>query len=129
MRRGNASAAVPYRSRRGKQEEATMIRNCLLLGRLLAVLALAAVTLDAAQAQAPYPNPPMRLEVGFAAGGPTDIIARVLAAKLSDSLGQQVYVENRGGAGGNIAVEAVARAEPDGYTLKMSLLSSAVNET
>ena len=56
--------------------------------------------------------------VGFAAGGPTDILARVLGASSARSLGQQFYIENRSGAGGNIAIEAVARAEPDGYTFR-----------
>jgi tripartite-type tricarboxylate transporter receptor subunit TctC len=82
-----------------------------------------------AQAQAPYPSKPIRLVVGFAAGGPTDMLARVVGSKLSDLLGQQVYIENRAGASGNIAAEAVANSEPDGYTLNMALLSSAVNES
>jgi tripartite-type tricarboxylate transporter receptor subunit TctC len=83
----------------------------------------------AAHAQANYPNKPIRIVVGFAAGGATDIVARVLGGKLNESLGQQVYIENRTGAGGTIATEAVARAEPDGYTLLMTPLANAVNET
>jgi tripartite-type tricarboxylate transporter receptor subunit TctC len=95
-----------------------------------AVVALAGATPDIARAQTTtYPTKPVRLVIGFAAGGPSDIIGRVIGAKLSELLGQQVYVENRGGAGGNLAIEAVARAEPDGYTLNMALLSSAVNES
>ena len=123
-----------------------MTRDCLLhcrlrttrtrsarLARLAVKAALAfqlALLLAApGAAQAPYPSKPIRLVVGFVAGGPTDLVARVIGARLSDILGQQVYIENRAGAGGNIATEAVARAEPDGYTLQMSLLSSAVNES
>ena len=82
-----------------------------------------------AQAQAAYPNKPIRLLCGFAAGGPTDIIARVVGQKLGEILGQQVYVENRAGASGNLATEAAARAEPDGYTIMLTPLSSAVNES
>src|SRR5215510_16365026 len=64
-----------------------------------------------------YPNRPVRVVVGFPAGGPTDIIARVAAQILSDSLGQQFYVENLPGAGGNTASGQVARVTPDGYTI------------
>ena len=64
-----------------------------------------------------YPNRPVRVVVGFPAGGPTDIIARIVAQRLSDSLGHQFYVENVGGAGGNTASGQVARVTPDGYTI------------
>jgi tripartite-type tricarboxylate transporter receptor subunit TctC len=64
-----------------------------------------------------YPTRPVRMVVGFPPGGPTDVIARVVAQKLSDSLGQQFVVENIGGAGGNTASGQVARATPDGYTI------------
>jgi tripartite-type tricarboxylate transporter receptor subunit TctC len=82
-----------------------------------------------AWAQATYPNKPIRLLCGFAAGGPTDIIARVVGQKLGEILGQQVYVENRAGASGNLATETAARAEPDGYTIMLTPLSTAVNES
>ena len=75
-----------------------------------------------ARAQA-YPTRPVRIIVGFPAGGATDIIARLIGQWLSERLGQQFVVENRPGAGSNIATEAVVRAPPDGYTL---LLVSAV---
>ena len=81
----------------------------LLLGALLAC----------AQAQ-PYPTKPVRVLVGLAPGGNPDVLARMLAAKLSESLGQQFVVENRPGAGTNIAAEMVARAAPDGHTLLIS---------
>lgn len=79
-----------------------------------------------ARAQA-YPTRPVRLLVGFAAGGPIDVAARIVSQLLSERLGQQVIVENRPGFGGNIAVEAVVRAPPDGYTLLTVTASNATN--
>jgi tripartite-type tricarboxylate transporter receptor subunit TctC len=96
---------------------------------LLAVGSVAIARSGTANAQSAYPSKPVRLVVGFAAGGPTDILARVVGAGMSKVLGEQMVIENRTGAGGNIATEAVSRAEPDGYTLQMSLMSSAVNES
>src|SRR5437868_9578140 len=64
-----------------------------------------------------YPSKPVRLVVGFPAGGPTDAIARIVAQKLTDNLGHHFFVENIGGAGGNIAAGQVARVTPDGYTI------------
>src|SRR6195952_5889885 len=64
-----------------------------------------------------YPTRPVRVVVGFPAGGPTDVIARMVAQRLSESLGQQFFVENIGGAGGNTASGQVAHATPDGYTI------------
>jgi tripartite-type tricarboxylate transporter receptor subunit TctC len=74
-----------------------------------------------------YPNKPVRIVVGFTAGGPTDAIARIVAQKLSDSLGQQFVVENIGGAGGNTAAGQVARATPDGYTIMAISTGFVVN--
>jgi tripartite-type tricarboxylate transporter receptor subunit TctC len=87
-------------------------------------LALALMLLGPAHAQNAWPAKPIRLIVGFAAGGSTDVTARIIAQALSDRLGQPVVVENRGGAGGNIGADAVAKADPDGYTLLMATSST-----
>jgi tripartite-type tricarboxylate transporter receptor subunit TctC len=73
---------------------------------------------------AAYPDRPIKLIVPYPPGGATDVIGRILAKNLGDSLGQQVLVENRSGAGGNIGAEAVAKANPDGYTLLMGAVTS-----
>ena len=75
-----------------------------------------------------WPARPLRVIVPFAPGGPTDIIGRVMAAKLTEALGQQVVIDNRGGAGGNIAAEQTAKSAPDGHTLMMATIGThAIN--
>ena len=85
--------------------------------RLLALLSLACALFAAPAAAQDYPNKPVRMIVPFPAGGGTDVLARVVAAKLRDKFGQPVTVENRSGAAGNIGAEAVFKAPPDGATL------------
>jgi hypothetical protein len=79
-----------------------------------------------AQSAGNYPNKPIRMIVSFAPGGPADIVARGISPKLSELLGQPILLENRGGAGGTIGSEIVARAAPDGYTLTYASQSSFV---
>src|SRR3954451_142428 len=102
-------------SKRGRQKSGVEVMMTALAKRIAALM-LAAMFAMPAQAQ-DYPSKPIRFIVGFAAGGGADIIARLLGQWLSDRLGQTVVVENRPGAATNIAVEAVARAPADGYTL------------
>jgi tripartite-type tricarboxylate transporter receptor subunit TctC len=75
-------------------------------------------------AQSEYPNKPIRLIIGFPAGGSTDIVGRIVAQKLGERLGQTIVVENRGGAGGTIGTDAAAKAAPDGYTLTLGTTST-----
>ena len=76
-----------------------------------------------------YPTQNITLQVAFAAGGIADVVARLVGQKLSERFGQAVVVENRGGAGGNLAAKSVSGAAPDGYTILATTTSLAVNET
>jgi tripartite-type tricarboxylate transporter receptor subunit TctC len=96
-----------------------MIRRRHILG----VAALA----TPAFAQQGFPSRPVRLVVAFPAGGPTDVLARVVGERMAAELGQPVVIENRGGANGNIAAEAVSKADPDGYTLLYNTSSIAIS--
>jgi tripartite-type tricarboxylate transporter receptor subunit TctC len=96
--------------------------------RLAASTAALSAFARAATAQA-YPSRPVRIVVGYAAGGPLDIVARLMAQWLSERLGQPFVIENRAGAGGNIGTEAVVNAPPDGYTLLKVSASNTVNTT
>jgi tripartite-type tricarboxylate transporter receptor subunit TctC len=94
---------------------------------LLLTLAGASLFLSASVAQAAYPERPITFIVPFAAGGPTDIIARILAVALSQTLGQNVVIDNRAGGTGNVGIAAAARATPDGYTFLLTSTAIAVN--
>ncbi|CAN5837159.1 tripartite tricarboxylate transporter substrate binding protein [soil metagenome] len=102
----------------------------MILQRRTALAGLAAMTLATgatnAHAQAAYPDRPIRMVIPFAAGGPTDVVGRLLAQKISESLGQQVVVENKPGATGNIGTALVADAKPDGYTILFSASTMAM---
>ena len=91
--------------------------------RRAALAALALGAASAAHAQT-FPNRPITMVVPFAAGGSTDVVARIIAAKMSEGLGQQVIVENVAGAGGNVGAARVAKAEPDGYQILMATVAT-----
>ena len=95
----------------------------------LALACLAAVSAQPAHAQDKYPSKPIKMIVSFAVGGPTDIVARIMAARMGEVLGQQIIVDNRPGAGGNLGADVVAKSPPDGYTLLAITLTHAVNAT
>ncbi|HYH43652.1 MAG TPA: tripartite tricarboxylate transporter substrate-binding protein, partial [Burkholderiales bacterium] len=90
--------------------------------RLLAAVMLAACA--SASAQTAYPTKPIRFVVPFAPGGSTDTLGRLLGQKLSESMGQQVVIDNRTGANGNIGMEIVAKAPPDGHTIVLGYIAN-----
>ncbi|HEU4661041.1 MAG TPA: tripartite tricarboxylate transporter substrate binding protein [Pseudolabrys sp.] len=90
-----------------------------------ALTAAVAATMPASAAG--YPDHPVKIIVPFAAGGPTDVMARLIAQKLSEALKQQFYVENRSGAGGNIGMQEASKSKPDGYTILVASSSYVVN--
>src|SRR6478735_4842524 len=95
----------------------------------LAAGAAALPALSSAAWAYPHPSRPVRIIVGFAAGGPNDILARLIGQWLSERLGQQYVIENRPGAGSNTATEAVVRAPPDGHVLLFCGVTNAINAT
>jgi tripartite-type tricarboxylate transporter receptor subunit TctC len=115
----------------GGQGELTVMTSFIQTRRrtaLLMLVAALALGLASAPAHAAYPERTITLIVPFAAGGPTDIIARIVSLALQKSLGQSVIVDNRGGGGGNPGMAIAARAAPDGYTLLLTSTAIAVNQ-
>src|SRR6185369_14394720 len=117
-----SSAARPpcfARGSRGFEQEQARRLSMGFLKAIFGVASVAAAALawTSAQAQASYPGRPIQLVVGYAAGGGTDLLARIIAAKMAEGLGQAVVVENKVGAQSIIAAQFVAKANPDGYTL------------
>jgi tripartite-type tricarboxylate transporter receptor subunit TctC len=96
---------------------------------LATTLAATAIALSTSLAQAAYPEKPIRIVIPFAPGGPSDILGRLIAQKLTGPMGQSVIAENKPGAGTNIAAEFVAKAAPDGYTILLMMVGTqAINE-
>jgi tripartite-type tricarboxylate transporter receptor subunit TctC len=93
-------------------------------------VALGLLGVPLAHAQDAYPSKPIRMVLGFSAGGISDVLGRTLAAKISSSLGQQIVVENKPGAGGTVAADLVAKSPPDGYTIWLQdMTAHAINAT
>ncbi len=103
-------------------------RRHLLCGATIAALGLATPILGHAQANvAAYPSKPIRLVVPYPPGGGTDVIARILQPRLQADLGQSVVIDNKGGAGGSVGSDVVAKSAPDGYTVLFTLSSHTIN--
>jgi tripartite-type tricarboxylate transporter receptor subunit TctC len=101
-----------------------MMTKCIkLAAAVIVAVVLAGASIAPAQAAEPYPNKPVRWVIPFQPGGGTDMVARPIAAKLTERLGQQILYDNRGGGGGVIAGEIVAKANPDGYTLLVAAVA------
>ena len=134
---------MPFFSHRNKTNDLTWLEgtfcpytSCFIcidkhrlhMNRILAVF-LSLITITSYAQDQTYPVKPIRLLVGYAPGGATDIVARSIAIKLQETLGQPVVVENRAGASSNIASEFVAKSAPDGYTLLLGTIANATNMT
>ena len=117
MRQSKRDALRPVRRKRRVRIGASAV----------CIIAAMALTSVSAGAQSPWPSRPVKLVVPFPPGGGSDVIARVVGARLSVRLGQQVVIENRAGAGGALATEAVAKAPADGYTLLFTTTAMATN--
>src|ERR1022692_2620501 len=115
----------------GNMTGGTMTGGTMIASLRAAVLGLACMASlmagTAPSAAADYPNRPVRWLIGFAPGGPVDIVARIMSQWLSDHFGQQFVVENRAGSGGNIATAAAISSPPDGYTQLFSGANNAIS--
>jgi tripartite-type tricarboxylate transporter receptor subunit TctC len=111
--------------KQAKIDRARRARNRWISGVCVLFIWLAATGL--AQAQQPWPTKPIRLIVTSPAGGPSDIAARIISQRLTETLGQAVVIDNRGGANGIVGTEMVANAQPDGYTIGMVQAGLAIN--
>src|SRR5207244_9143254 len=120
-RRGPSAAAgaVEFPAQALRRHRADR-RDCHL-AKMRFLIASLVLLAGQACAQEPYPSRPVRVVANFAIGGAIDAVARVVSAKLAESMGQQFVVDNRPGAGGNIGADAVAKSRPDGYTLLFTL--------
>src|ERR1044071_7855858 len=118
-------ATFPRNATMKKNGRRRMRSTIKLITAALTLSALALGILPAAAAG--YPDHPVKIVVPFAPAGPTDVMARLIAQKLSDSLKQQFYIENHPGAGGNIGMTQVAKSPPDGYTILVASSSYVVN--
>src|SRR5262249_3282615 len=123
-RAGAAMIALPKKSR---EDQVMSIVRRLALSAALALAAAGFAHGAAAQSAADYPSRPVKLIVPFPAGGPADLIARIIGQKLSEELGKQFYVENHSGAGGNIGTGIGARAPADGYSLLVNSQAFVIN--
>jgi tripartite-type tricarboxylate transporter receptor subunit TctC len=107
---------------------ATATRGLNVLAQICSIIGAFTLANPAANAEDQYPSKPVRIVVSFAAGGPTDTVARIIGAKMGELLGQQFFVENKAGAGGNLGADLAAKSPPDGYTLLMATVSThAIN--
>jgi tripartite-type tricarboxylate transporter receptor subunit TctC len=105
----------------------TADRILIKAGMVMIVMLLLGASMTAPLSAQTYPNKPIRFIIPFPAGGASDILARIIGQKLSDRLGQPVVPENRGGAGGNVGIESVAKSKPDGYTIVLSAPAIAIS--
>ncbi|MDP1717198.1 MAG: tripartite tricarboxylate transporter substrate-binding protein, partial [Burkholderiales bacterium] len=102
-------------------------RRPFLNAAVCAVIAAMAFTLQQDAVAQTFPTKPIRIVVPFPAGGTTDVIARLVAQRMSESMGQPVVVDNRGGAGGSIGADIVAKSNPDGHTILMHNITFPVS--
>jgi tripartite-type tricarboxylate transporter receptor subunit TctC len=110
------------------QDGRSLVSHLGKLAPLASALGVGILASTAAYTQADYPNKPIRILVGFAPGGASDVISRVVGSKMGEIMGVQFVVENKSGAGGAIATQEVVRSAPDGYTLLNTPLATVANE-